>query len=580
MRNIKPLENSVIPSSASLSHEKVFSFILLSAGMLFILAWRGAGYFDDTVQYITMHIRREPVYPLYLAFFRFFFGSSDQPGVTGQAGLIAGTSQWKLFGVDFYLGIAAIVQVLMNACVMVVTADRICRLLQRRRHFFLLSILLQLFTQLMTMAASENHLFLAGSLLTESLSVPLFSLFFTECLAVMIAGRRNVCLPSSPEEPPASAFGKNRDKKSIVQPAARALLLAFLLTLIRSQFVGMIPLWALVTAAAVCRSAKSAARSGMPSSCAVGHESSHASLHHSSCSVSRSLFLRVLVILAAAGVALAGRETATCAYFDMLYGTWSDHSNANNVAMAYVLYASNREDSSLITDTKTRSYFLQMYDQAEAEGMNYSFTRGKSLEEKDALLENSYDPLKFDVIEDIIFNDVHETLHSDYPAINQVENRYTGEMIRSLLPAVWRQWLADYGILVLWGLFRSIGAAHRYLNIAEAGLYMLAVALLLRCCRLDHCCSARHTLKECGQKQSSPEQSEQEGCGRMQRSLNPEICFMTLALLSIAANVLVTAIVSPCLGRYMIYTFPMFWTAMAALIQAAGIREGVRRHYE
>ena len=66
----------------------------------------------------------------------------------------------------------------------------------------------------------------------------------------------------------------------------------------------------------------------------------------------------------------------------------------------------------------------------------------------------------------------------------------------------------------------------------------------------------------------------------MQRSLNPEICFMTLALLSIAANVLVTAIVSPCLGRYMIYTFPMFWTAMAALIQAAGIREGVRRHYE
>lgn len=264
----------------------------------------------------------------------------------------------------------------------------------------------------------------------------------------------------------------------------------------------------------------------------------------------------------------------------MLYGTWSDHSNANNVAMAYVLYASDREDSSLITDTKTRSYFLQMYDQAEAEGMNYSFTRGKSLEAKDALLENSYDPLKFDMIEDIIFNDVHETLRSDYPAINQVENKYTGEMIRSLLPAVWRQWLADYGILVLWGLFRSIGAAHRYLNIAEAGLYMLAVALLLRCCRLDHCCSARHTLKECGQKQRSPEQSEQERCGRMQRSLNPEICFMTLALLSIAANVLVTAIVSPCLGRYMIYTFPMFWTAMAALIQAAGIREGVRRHYE
>ena len=108
MRNIKPLKKPVIASSVSSSGErKAFSFGLLSAGMLSIPAWRGVGYFDDTVQYIAMHIRRETVYPLYLAFSRLFFGSSDQPGVTGKAGLMVSTSQWELFGLDFYPGIAA-----------------------------------------------------------------------------------------------------------------------------------------------------------------------------------------------------------------------------------------------------------------------------------------------------------------------------------------------------------------------------------------------------------------------------------------------------------------------------------------
>ena len=60
MRNIKPLKKPVIASSVSSSGErKAFSFVLLSAGMLSIPAWRGVGCFDDTVQYIAMHIRRD-----------------------------------------------------------------------------------------------------------------------------------------------------------------------------------------------------------------------------------------------------------------------------------------------------------------------------------------------------------------------------------------------------------------------------------------------------------------------------------------------------------------------------------------
>ena len=52
--------------------------LCLFAGLLVfflgLLAVGGVGVYNDSEQYITMHIHREPLYPLYLAAFRAVFG--------------------------------------------------------------------------------------------------------------------------------------------------------------------------------------------------------------------------------------------------------------------------------------------------------------------------------------------------------------------------------------------------------------------------------------------------------------------------------------------------------------------------
>ena len=53
------------------------SWCILAALLLFflgMLAVGGVGVYNDSEQYITMHIHREPLYPLFLAFFRVLCG--------------------------------------------------------------------------------------------------------------------------------------------------------------------------------------------------------------------------------------------------------------------------------------------------------------------------------------------------------------------------------------------------------------------------------------------------------------------------------------------------------------------------
>lgn len=49
-------------------------FIILLLFFLGMFAAYGVGVYNDSEQYITMHIHREPLYPLFLSFFRLLAG--------------------------------------------------------------------------------------------------------------------------------------------------------------------------------------------------------------------------------------------------------------------------------------------------------------------------------------------------------------------------------------------------------------------------------------------------------------------------------------------------------------------------
>ena len=75
------------------------SFCILIGLLIFflgMLAAYGVGVYNDSDQYITMHIHREPLYPLFLAFFRAFGGEGYLTLVAVAQNILAAISIYIL----------------------------------------------------------------------------------------------------------------------------------------------------------------------------------------------------------------------------------------------------------------------------------------------------------------------------------------------------------------------------------------------------------------------------------------------------------------------------------------------------
>lgn len=128
-------------------------FIGLQLFFLGMFAAYGIGVYNDSEQYISMHIHREPLYPLFLALFRTMAGKS--------AGLT----------------LAVAVQNIL-------TAGSIYCLIEYLRKKFSLSIIeelvlliLELMPHLVTRYVSAYGIFLESSIMSEAICIPLFQFF-------------------------------------------------------------------------------------------------------------------------------------------------------------------------------------------------------------------------------------------------------------------------------------------------------------------------------------------------------------------------------------------------------------------
>lgn len=168
--------------------------ILLGLCILFLgmLAAFGVGVYNDSEQYITMHIHREPLYPLFLALFR------------------------KVCG-DGYLTVAAAAQGILTAAGIWIFAEYITRYFKLCLWEQMLVILIQIVPHVMTRYVSALHIFLESSVMSEALCIPLFHFFLYFLLRMLFEQRR-------------------RDR-------ILALVFAFLLSMTRGQMMITILLW-------------------------------------------------------------------------------------------------------------------------------------------------------------------------------------------------------------------------------------------------------------------------------------------------------------------------------------------------
>lgn len=181
--------------TVKLKNISIKSWCILSGLLIFfmgMLAVCGVGVYNDSAQYITMHIHREPLYPLFLAFFR------------------------KVCG-DGYLTVAAAVQGVMTAAGIWILSEYLTAYFNLGIWEELVVVALHLVPHLMTRYVSVLHIFLENSVMSEALCIPLFYFFLYFLFRMLLENRRRDVIFS--------------------------LVFAFLLSMTRGQMMSTILIW-------------------------------------------------------------------------------------------------------------------------------------------------------------------------------------------------------------------------------------------------------------------------------------------------------------------------------------------------
>lgn len=170
--------------------------IVLSGFFLGMFAMYGVGVYNDSEQYITMHIHREPLYPLFLAFFRMIAKESD--------GLV----------------LAAIVQNVLTALGIFFLIEYLRKKFALNRIEELVLLVLEIMPHLVTRYVSALGIFIENSVMSEALCIPLFQFFILFTLRMIF----------------------EEDKKDM----AWSLLFAWLLSMTRGQMMAAILIWMVI----------------------------------------------------------------------------------------------------------------------------------------------------------------------------------------------------------------------------------------------------------------------------------------------------------------------------------------------
>lgn len=444
--------------------------MLLLAVFLGMFAVFGPGVYNDSDQYLKMHIHREPLYPLFLAALRTVFPNGWLIAMGVLQNVFAAVSIWlfaEYIGERFELGAAG---------EMVVTV-------------------LCLAPHILTKYFSALHLFMTNSVMSEAVCLPLFTLFFMECCKIFTEEEERECRKA----------------------AVCSLLLAFLVSLARTQMMVTVFLWLAVVGARIVLWPKNRWRRRTWQRPRNGKWKAS----------------RLLIAAAIAAAVFLLRMLAVRSYNLVFNGHFINNTYGTVNTLTNILYAADREDGERIKDQEAREFFFRMYDLAEERQANYKYA-GPSLREKTEHIEAWHDTIKYEMIEDVFYQTYDKTVTSDYIIQNLMADETAGKIIRGILPGCFFRWLGNYLLIASYGAVRSIAVVHPVINWAALFIYLSALALVFFVWRKD--------------------------------AGDPAVPVMLIALLAILANVGAVSMTIMCLSRYMIYGFAPFYTGYFLLL--------------
>lgn len=195
MKQMKEKQNLKQDSNVFKKIPEWLLYVFISAFFLVMYARGSVGITQDSEQYISMNVRREPIYPLFLALFRFFAKEHALEVVGLVQGLLSAVSVsiflWKISG---YFEL---------------------KLLSKTGVMFI-----GIIPYIMTGFFSRTHLFVPNMIMCEAVTIPLSLLFFVVMTGILFEGK----------------------KRYFVSGA----ILAFVLSLTRSQMMIMLVIYTIV----------------------------------------------------------------------------------------------------------------------------------------------------------------------------------------------------------------------------------------------------------------------------------------------------------------------------------------------
>ena len=415
----------------NLRQRRIGPWFILGGLLVFflgMLAACGIGIYNDSEQYISMHIHREPLYPLFLAFFRMLCGEG-------------------------YLTAVAVAQNILTAAGIWVLAEYLAGHFRLRLWEEVAVVLLQIIPHLMTRYVSALHIFLENSVMSEALCIPLFQFFLYFLLRMLF---------------------ENRRKDGVL-----SLGFAFLLSMTRGQMMATILVWMALRLMQVLLKAVSERRlpvSERPE--LVSGKGRDGGLRHRQAGAGQGIAAFAVPVIAAVMV-FGLRSLAVHLYNYAVTGYFMGNTYGQVNTLTNVIYACDREDGEVFEEgSLERAFFERFYEEADALGANYKYG-GDTFAERARHLESHHDVLKFQVLEADLSAYYFSLGKIDYYQQSSMSDEMAGRMLGKLLPACFGQWLYDYILLCTYGFIRSVAVVHPLINWAALGVYPGAAGLAL-----------------------------------------------------------------------------------------------------
>ncbi len=397
--------------------------ILLGAFLsFFVILWYIApiGIYPDSGSYIATQTGREPLYPLFLAFFRFIFREKDTIVWLAASGQLDSEKAVELINTWPALKASVLVQSLLAGAACFYLTEAVRRAFRLEWLMTAPVALCTLIPFVLTPLSSSSHMVLNTAVLTEGLAFPLAFMF----MGSMVMGLLS-------ESGKAGYYGC-------------AFVWSLLLVLTRNQMLVTFAVWCAVILFEAVRS--------------------------------RS-WKGVLLLCLSALLFFGVRGAVNRAYNAALRAGYSGASTGSYNVLTTLLYLSGADDGAVLTDEDQRELFEQMHSRME-EGEMTLADAPRGILNQAYHYEEYYDVIGFEIQQPCLFGYAERQGISDDEAFNEVV-RVASQMDKELLPELLGAYISNYLATVVSGLTRSVSASGMIMGIYSAFIYFLAVALVI-----------------------------------------------------------------------------------------------------